>query len=179
MKGEKITKALEFQSLEEEKEYWETRGPLADGHKGRLSKPVAGQKRSSVLAVRLTGEELTKLRDVAAKRGLGPSTFARIVLTSVTEHEGELPQVITVDELKTAFANSMTQAVKDKAEIFAKKVAIGDPDDPSLLLIDGGQMKDTEELGMDFLRVLLSMVGVQLVTPGEAKYEDMKKLIKR
>ncbi len=28
----------EFQSLEEERAYWEERGPLADGHRGRVSK---------------------------------------------------------------------------------------------------------------------------------------------
>ena len=76
----------EFKTLEEEKEYWEKHGPLADGYHGKISKPDIGKKRSSMLAVRLTGEELTKLRDVAAKHGVGPSTFARIVLFLI---EGE------------------------------------------------------------------------------------------
>jgi hypothetical protein len=69
-----------FQSLEEEKEYWEARGPFAKGRKGKINKPVAKDKRSSFLAVRLSGAELTRLRDVAAKEGLGSSTFARKVL---------------------------------------------------------------------------------------------------
>jgi len=75
----------EFKTLEEEKEYWNARGPLAEGHKGTINKPSSKQKRSSFLAVRLTGEELTRLRDIAAKRGLGPSTYARIVITSALE----------------------------------------------------------------------------------------------
>ena len=75
----------DFKTLEEEREYWEARGPLAEGYRGRVSKPKAGQKRSSFLSVRLTGEELTRLRDIAAKQGLGPSTFARLVLTSAIE----------------------------------------------------------------------------------------------
>jgi hypothetical protein len=81
-KGERIP---EFKTLEEEKEYWEARGPLADGHNGTLNKPKPKQKRSSFLAVRLTGEELTRLRDMAARQGLGPSTYARMVLTSAIE----------------------------------------------------------------------------------------------
>ena len=82
MQNKKIPK---FQSLDEEKEYWEARGPLALGHKGRINNP--DQKRSSFLSVRLTDEELTQLRDIAAKQGLGPSTFARLILTSVIKHD--------------------------------------------------------------------------------------------
>ena len=89
MKGTKEKDIPEFKSLEEERAYWEARGPLAEGHKGRINKPNA--KRSSFLAVRLTGEELTKLRDVAAKNGMGPSTYARIVITSAIERESRLP----------------------------------------------------------------------------------------
>ena len=99
MNKTKDTRIPEFKSLEEEKEYWEARGPLAEGHEGRINKPRPRQKRSSFLAVRLTGEELACLRDLAAKQGLGPSTFARIVLTSAIEQQS-LPNHITVDKLR-------------------------------------------------------------------------------
>lgn len=73
-----------FQSLEEEKEYWEARGPLAEGRKGRINKPKPKQKRSSFLSVRLTGEEITALRDVAAIFYTTPSELARgAILDSV------------------------------------------------------------------------------------------------
>src|SRR4030042_581554 len=81
----KKNKIPEFKTLEEERKYWDARGPLADGHKGTINKPRAKQKLTSFLAVRLTGEELTKLRDVAAKQGLGPSTYARILITTAIE----------------------------------------------------------------------------------------------
>lgn len=74
----------EFQSLDEERAYWEARGPLALGGRGQLNRAKA-DKRSSFLVVRLTGQELTRLRDIAAEHGLGPSTFARMVLLSVIE----------------------------------------------------------------------------------------------
>jgi len=84
---------------EEEKEYWEARGPLAEGRKGRINKPE-GQKRSSFLAVHFTGDELTRLRDIAAKYGLGPSTFARIILTSAIGHQNKAPKCITHEPSK-------------------------------------------------------------------------------
>ena len=92
----------EFQSLEEERKYWEGRGALAEGHKGSLNKPRPGQKRSSFLAVRLTGEELTRLRDIAEKQGMGPSTFARVVLTTAIEQGGISPRTRALHEVVEA-----------------------------------------------------------------------------
>ena len=86
-KDEKIP---EFKTLEEEREYWDARGPLADGHRGRWNIPKPGQKHSSFLAVRMTGAEITKLRDIAAKQGLGISTYARILLTKAIEEQTAL-----------------------------------------------------------------------------------------
>lgn len=80
MKTRKSTGIPDFKSLDEERTYWESRAPLAAGNTGRMVSPRQGQKRTSFLAIRLTGEELTRLRDVAAKQGLGPSTFARAVI---------------------------------------------------------------------------------------------------
>ncbi len=85
MKKKRDNGIPEFKTLEDERGYWEARGPLAEGHKGTLNKPGPKQKRSSFLAVRLTGEELSRLRDIAAKRGMGPSTYARILLSSAIE----------------------------------------------------------------------------------------------
>ncbi len=81
------TKIPEFKSLDEEREYWEARGPLAEGHKGRINRPKPGQKRSSFLSIRLTGEELTQLRDMAAEFGMGPSTYVRQVLKLAIEQK--------------------------------------------------------------------------------------------
>ena len=45
----------EFHSPEEEEEYWKTHSPIAEGYEGEVKRPR--QKRSSFLAVRLSGEE--------------------------------------------------------------------------------------------------------------------------
>jgi len=84
MERKKENKPPEFQSFEEEKEYWEARGPLAEGRNGRINKPKSDQKRSSFLSVRLTGEEITALHEVAAIFYTTPSEFARgAILDSV------------------------------------------------------------------------------------------------
>ena len=94
----------EFKTLEEEREYWESRGPLAPGHKGTINRPRPKQQLKSFLAVRMTGEEITRLRDLAAKKGLGPSTYARILLTSAIEQGGQ-PDIATLTEIKDMIEN--------------------------------------------------------------------------
>jgi len=81
------TKIPEFKSLDEEREYWEARGPLAEEQGGGINRPKSGQKRSSFLSIRLTGEELTQLRDMAAEFGMGPSTYTRQVLKLAIEQK--------------------------------------------------------------------------------------------
>lgn len=177
MKATKDTGIPGFKSLEEEKEYWEARGPLAEGRRGRITKPKLGQKRSSFLAVRLTGEELTLLRNISAKQGLGPSTFARLVLTSIIEQK-QVPKYITLDQLKEALVTNLPQSVKEKAEALAKNIAVGDPKNPALLLIDASQMKEFEEFTVSWLRALLAIGGVQMITPEDNRYEKMREIAK-
>ena len=114
MKGEEDTGIPQFSSLEEEKAYWEARGPLAEGRRGRTNRPGPSQRRSSFLAVRLTGEELTRLRDIAANQGIGTSTFARLVLTSVIEHEAKLlgSQNRAKEAAQASLANPTFSSVK-------------------------------------------------------------------
>jgi len=87
MRKQTEDKAPAFQTAEEEKKYWESRGPLAEGHRGKWNKPSPKQTRASFLTVRLTGEELTLLRDVAAKSYLSPSTFARMAIMSAVNEQ--------------------------------------------------------------------------------------------
>lgn len=177
MKGKRDVGIPEFQSLEEEREYWEARGPLAEGHEGKINKPRPRQKRSSFLAVRLTGEELTRVRDIAAKQGLGPSTFARLVLTEAIERKGSLPKAITSDELMSTLADNLSQADKDQFESFLKDIAIGDPDNPALLIFSG-QRRTWEEYTALFLQRLLALLGVKVITPKNENYEKVRKIVK-
>jgi hypothetical protein len=178
MKKREDTKPPEFQSLDEEKKYWEERGPLAEGHKGRVNKPKPGQTRSSFLAVRLTGEELTRLRDVAAQQGMGPSTFARFVLTAAISHQGKLPKSVTLDQLRDSLETSLPQSVKDKAEALAKAAAIGDPDNPAMLIIDASQREALEEFTLSFLSAVFATAGVRVIKPESESYQKAREILK-
>lgn len=171
------TKLPEFQSLDEEKKYWEARGPLAEGRKGRLNKPEPGQRRSSFLAIRLTGEELTRVRDIAAQQGLGPSTFARLVLTAAIEHQSKLPKRVTLDELRETMENRLPQPIKAKAEALAKAASVGDPDNPAMLIIDASNKNQAEEFTLLFLTAVLAMAGVQVIRPEDEGYEKVKEVV--
>jgi predicted DNA binding CopG/RHH family protein len=67
-----------FSSIEEEEKYWATHSPLDKGYAAEMQKEK--QKRSSFLTIRLTGDELARLRDVASSKGLGPSTYIRALI---------------------------------------------------------------------------------------------------
>ena len=59
MKKKRNNDIPEFKTLEEEREYWEARGPLADGHKGTINKP--NLKKRPQLADK-NGETIAKRR---------------------------------------------------------------------------------------------------------------------
>lgn len=148
----------EFKSPEEEREYWEAHGPLAEGHKGQLNKPKRGQKRTSFLAVRLTGEELTRLRDLAAKQGIGPSTFARLILTAAIQKERKL-QVKTMPEIVKAIETNLSPEARERMLAITQSITIGEP--PYLLELT--KEEELEELWHLSVAMILAAAGVQLV----------------
>jgi len=113
----------EFKTLEEEREYWEARGPFAPGNRGRIHNPKPGEKHDSFLAVRMTGAEITKLRDIAAKQGLGVSTYARLLLTNAVKDQSKVDNAtlfeikdMVEDLLKRTPANTPTKAREKKTK---------------------------------------------------------------
>ena len=78
----------DFASAEEEAEYWDKHSPLAEGYEGTVQhKP---QKRSSYLALRLSGEELRQLKDAAERAGIGPTVLARNLILKGLRGERDL-----------------------------------------------------------------------------------------
>jgi len=72
-----------FSSLEEEDRYWQSHSPLMEDYEGKVQKKQ--QNRASFLSIRLTGEQLARLRQIAAQYDLGPSTYARQILLQAME----------------------------------------------------------------------------------------------
>ena len=97
MRGEKKQYTNpQFASVEEEEEYWQNHSPLAEGYEGTVQHER--QRRSSYLALRLSGEELNTLRDVAQKAGIGPTTLARNLILQGLRTERDL--LIRVEALE-------------------------------------------------------------------------------
>lgn len=159
----------EFKTIEEERKYWETRGPLEEGHKAKLNRPKSKQKRSSFLAVRLTGEELTRLRDIAAELGIGPSTYARNILIQAMKHERQLNSLQLISSLSPKF--------KEKAKTLAKDLAIGDPENPAMLIIDGKNEDYLKEFSFLFIKELLAIAGIQYLAPENEDYQKLKEMV--
>lgn len=91
-----------FSSLEEEDKFWQTHSPLTEGYRGRAQKKQ--QNRASFLSIRLTGEELAHLREEATKYGLGPSTYARLILLKGMETPpGSLPPPLLMNLVSQAY----------------------------------------------------------------------------
>ncbi len=88
----------EFTSVEEEDAYWQEHSRLTEGYKGTIQRKA--QKRSSYLALRLSGEELNNLRDAAQKAGIGPTTLARNLIIRGLKQESNLLQRIEKLEQK-------------------------------------------------------------------------------
>ena len=167
MKRRDSNKIPEFRTLEEEREYWEARGPLAEGHRGRVNRPHPKQKRASFLSVRLTGEELTQLRDVAAKIGMGPSTFARYLLKQTIE-QNYLDFFLLSNPHAVSAHRAQPQYIHETAndEDSDKRICILDPDrlkrDPVVLRL--------------FLEAICA--GAKVITPKDPAYKSLEKLIK-
>ena len=86
-----------FASAEEEEEYWQRHSPLAEGYEGTVQHKR--QKRSSYLALRLSGEELKQLRDAAQKAGIGPTTLARnLILRGLETERNLLPRIEALEQ---------------------------------------------------------------------------------
>ncbi|MFH1015815.1 MAG: hypothetical protein V1771_02330 [Chloroflexota bacterium] len=87
MANRKEYPAPKFRDLKEEDKYWQSHSPMMEGYEGHVQKEK--QNRSSFLSVRLTDEELSRLREVAAQYGIGPSTYLRQLLIQSIEYSGQ------------------------------------------------------------------------------------------
>ena len=70
-----------FRSLEEEAQFWETHSPLDYPQEWvEVKRGKAGRQLGHILAVRLDAPTIDKLASLTRKKGIGPSTLARMWL---------------------------------------------------------------------------------------------------
>ncbi|MFC1990496.1 hypothetical protein ACFLVW_08140 [Chloroflexota bacterium] len=108
-----------FNSLDEEDQYWKTHSPLDEGYEGEIQK--GKEKRSSFLSIRLTAEELSRLRKTAAVYGMGPSTYVRQLIVGMTTPNlqtfpfppgAHSPFIIPQDEQENVFEHTKEEILK-------------------------------------------------------------------
>jgi len=180
----KVEKELipQFETEEQEAEYWDSHSPLDLAAEPKAQKVRVRGAKDRPITVRLDSESRSKFDRLAAERGLGPSSFARLILTSVIGQGGKLPKRITLDELKDMLEANLPQSIKERAESLVKSATIGrDPDNPTILLLDKSQIDEFGEFGLQVILqvacTLLAMYGVQVITQEHAKYNEVKTLV--
>ncbi len=170
-----------FSSLEEEDEYWKTHSPLDEGYEGEVQK--SKQQRSSFLSVRLTGDELTKLRDIAAKFGTGPSTYARHVLNSIIQQENwSMPYPSYLSSPLYSSTDKDRSKVRHPQESkpgsFAKSILGDEKAGKRICIFD----PDEVEVNPAFMRAMFDAIckagKAKVVTPEDDAYKTVELIVK-
>ena len=176
MKRQTSAKIPHFRSAAEEREYWETQGPLAEGHRGKVHKPKLGQKRSSFLSVRLTGQELTQVRDIAARLGMGPSTYVRSVLKFIMRQEGLVdPEFKYLYGVPGKSEPGLRPALARSLKDFSKSWARFLPDrktGKAFCILDPNNL----DLTIEALQNL--MLNAKTVTSKDDEYKELERIVK-
>ena len=181
----KIYSNPRFSSIEEEEKYWAAHSPIAEGFPVEIQKEK--QKRSSFLTIRLTGEELTRLRDLASSKGMGPSTYIRaLIKENMTPRESaELDMRESEKLLKTAFLELAydrkafrTALVKDKTRRQDKSMK-----DAYCVLQLSKATLSQEKLNTlvaaashDICNQLLSNACVKVFTTNDSEFDQIKRM---
>jgi hypothetical protein len=184
MKNQTNNKSKEFKTLEEERDYWEARGPLAPGARGKISKPVAKEKRSSFLSVRLSGEELTQLRNLAQKYDLGPSTFAQRVLLELIKQTGTLEKTKNSEAAKTILfeelfdSSTLKVSARSREQILSlvSSYLTGGPANPDSIMVDRSRLRQCFEMSARFMALFAETVNpdLKVITPFDQDYKEIK-----
>ncbi len=169
-------KDMEFKSMEEEREYWEQRGPLAKGIRAKVSEPIENDKRASFLSVRLSGRELTQLRDLAAKYNSGPSTFVRNIVINLLSYTHKTTKVPTVDDVAKHLFGAMPAELADKCDNLYKSVTVGDNANPTMLIMTQAQLQEAQEIGKRLVFYIIHSLNpnAKLITPEDENYNKIK-----
>jgi len=147
-----------FSSIEEEDKYWETHSPLDEGFEGEVE--TSEQKRSSFLSVRMTGDELSQLRDAAAKLGVGPSTYARLILTSA------------IKSSNWSIQYPLNQH-NDSAVWYGSALKR-----PGICILNTDEININPDVIQSLLNVIFNSWKCRMVTPEDQDYRKVERLVK-
>lgn len=166
-----------FSNLEEEHKYWETHSPLEEGYEGEVQ--TGEQRRSSFLSVRMTGDELSRLRAAAAKQGLGPSTYARLLIRMLLDGNANCPALSAI-----SYPSSLPGANRTEADFVRIQHKIHDkiesnPEDIYMYVLKTADVTANRQAVSYLLEALGSLCTThRVVTRDDADYEKVEPLVR-
>jgi len=176
--GAKKNLMPKFESEEKEAEYWDTHSPLALEAEPKAQKVQVRGAKDRPVTIRLDSGTRRKLEELAAQRGVGPSTLARFILLSAIERNGSLSRKgANLDDLVYLLEPNLTSAIKEHVGNAAKYRTARDADNPAFLILDKSQMNKLGELSLKAITILFESYGVQVIAQEHNKYRELKTLI--
>ncbi len=161
-----------FESEEKEAEYWDTHSPLDRGAEPKTQKVQVRGAKDRPITIRLDSETRRKLEELAAQRGVGPSTLARsILLSAISPEKGS-----NLDDMAYLLEPNVASAIKERAGSAAKYRTARDTDNPAFFILDKSQMNKLGELGLKAITILFESYGVQVIAREHTKFKEIKTL---
>ncbi len=122
---------------------------------------MSKSKFTELIAVRFSEQDLKRLQEAADEQGIGASTLVRILVNRALKPVNARPRRLTADEFRDVMASTLARLDRAKVDSFFKEIAVGSPDEPTLLMW-AGQTKKWEEFTSHFLKALLASLGVEV-----------------
>ncbi len=173
-----------FSSIEEEDKYWATHSPLAEGYPAEIQKEK--QKRSSFLTIRFTGDELTRLRDLASSNGMGPSTYIRALIKGVltSRQNAELVLSESLQQFQSILQSHVydrkvggSSMVKDKP-----KEQYRDYKD-SFCILEASKLqlnqKTINDISLTMIPIIYQIISdacTKVIAPGDTEFKELKRI---
>jgi len=180
----KIYPNPKFNNVVDEDKYWKTHSPLAEGYAAEIQKEK--QKRSSFLTIRLTGDELTLLRNLALSKGIGPSTYIRALIKDALtpEERAELALSKSTQQFQSVIQDLVCDkkargisAIKDMTEnkylSFKDALCIFEP---SKSLLTSQQLNDLVTAIIRIIYQKISDACVKVITPNDTDFDQIKRI---
>lgn len=166
-----------FESEEKEAEHWDTHSPLDLGAEPEAQEVRVRGAKDRPITIRLDSQTRRNLEELAAQRGVGPSTLARSILLSAIERNGSLSRKgANLDDLAYLLEPNVTSAIRERVGSAAKYRTARDTDNPAFLILDKSQMNKLGELGLKAITILFESYGVQVIAQEHTKFKEMKTL---